>query len=126
MSGSRILLAEDMSINASIMEKLLATNDIQTDCASTGEEAVELFKNSEIGAYDAILMDIRMPKMNGLDAARAIRGTDRPDAAAIPIIALTANALDEDVRLSFAAGMNAHLTKPIEPDELFSVLKSLL
>ncbi len=64
--------------------------------------------------------------MNGLDAARAIRGTDRPDAATIPIIALTANALDEDVRLSFAAGMNAHLTKPIEPDELFSVLKSLL
>ncbi len=126
LSGSRILLAEDMSINASIMEKLLATNDIQTDCASTGEEAVELFKNSEIGAYDAILMDIRMPKMNGLDAARAIRGTDRPDAATIPIIALTANALDEDVRLSFAAGMNAHLTKPIEPDELFSVLKSLL
>ncbi len=71
-------------------------------------------------------MDIRMPKMNGLDAARIIRKMNRTDAASVPIIALTANALDEDIRLSFEAGMNAHLTKPIEPDELFSVLKSLL
>ena len=101
-------------------------NDISTDFASTGEEAVELFKSSKAGTYDAILMDIRMPKMNGLEATRAIRALDRSDAATIPIVALTANALDEDVRLSFAAGMNAHLTKPIEPDELFSVLKSLI
>jgi CheY-like chemotaxis protein len=108
------------------MEKLLGMNDIETDCASDGEEAVELFKKSREGTYDAILMDIRMPKMNGLEAARIIRGMDRPDAASIPIIALTANALDEDIRMSFAAGMNAHLTKPIEPDELFSVLKSLM
>jgi signal transduction histidine kinase/DNA-binding response OmpR family regulator len=126
LSGRRILLAEDMALNANIMEKLLGMNDIETDCATTGEEAVEMFRNSQVGTYDAILMDIRMPKMNGLDAARAIRSLDRSDAASIPIVALTANALDEDVRLSFAAGMNAHLTKPIEPDELFSVLKSLL
>ena len=115
-----------MPINASIMKKLLATNEIHAECVSTGEEAVEAFRNSKEGAFDAILMDIRMPGMNGLDAARMIRAMDRPDAASIPIIALTANALDEEIRLSFAAGMNAHLTKPIEPDELFSVLKSLL
>ncbi len=126
LSGRNILLAEDMPINASIMEKLLATNEIHAECVSTGEEAVEAFRNSKEGAFDAILMDIRMPGMNGLDAARMIRAMDRPDAASIPIIALTANAMDEEIRLSFAAGMNAHLTKPIEPDELFSVLKSLL
>lgn len=126
LSGRNILLAEDMPINASIMKKLLATNEMHAECVSTGEEAVEAFRNSKEGAFDAILMDIRMPGMNGLDAARMIRAMDRPDAASIPIIALTANALDEEIRLSFAAGMNAHLTKPIEPDELFSVLKSLL
>lgn len=126
LGGKRMLLAEDMAINASIMEKLLAMNDIRTDCVVNGEEAVELFEKSNPGTYDAILMDIRMPEMNGLDAARIIRKMNRTDAASVPIIALTANALDEDIRLSFEAGMNAHLTKPIEPDELFSVLKSLL
>ena len=126
LSGRRMLLAEDMAINASIMKKLLATNDIKTDCVPDGGEAVELFEKSEPGTYDVILMDIRMPNMNGLEAARQIRAMDRDDAATVPIIALTANAMDEDIRQSFAAGMNAHLTKPIEPDELFSVLKSLL
>jgi CheY-like chemotaxis protein len=71
-------------------------------------------------------MDIRMPKLNGLDAAKKIRSMDRSDALVVPIIALTANALHEDIRLSFEAGMNAHLTKPVEPEELFTVLKSLL
>ena len=126
LSGRRILLAEDMELNASIMAKLLGMNDIRTDCASTGEEALELFEKSAAGTYDAILMDIRMPKMNGLDAARKIRAMDRSDAKSIPIIALTANALEEDIRRSFEAGMNAHLAKPVEPDELFTVLKSLL
>lgn len=126
LGGRRILLAEDMPLNASIMEKLLEMNDIRADCAQNGAEAVELFRQSGEGTYDAILMDIRMPEMNGLEAARMIRDMDRSDAAAIPIIALTANAMDEDIRLSLKAGMNAHLTKPIEPDELFSVLKSLL
>ena len=71
-------------------------------------------------------MDIKMPKMNGLDATRAIRALERTDSKSIPIVALTANALSEDIRKSFEAGMNAHLAKPIEPNELFSVLKSLL
>ncbi len=126
LSGCRVILAEDMTLNANIMEKLLGMNVIKADCASNGEEAIKLFKDSDVGTYDAILMDIRMPKINGLEATRQIRKLQRSDAATIPIIALTANALDEDIRLSFEAGMNAHLSKPIEPDELFSVMKSLI
>jgi CheY-like chemotaxis protein len=126
LSGKRVLFAEDMELNAQILEKLLTLNEIKTDYASDGEMAVELFEKSSPGYYDAVLMDIRMPKLNGLDAARKIRSLDRTDSASIPIIALTANAFDEDVHRSFEAGMNAHLSKPIEPDELFSVLKSLL
>ena len=76
--------------------------------------------------FNLVLVDWKMPKMDGLEATREIRGLDRADAATIPIVALTANALEEDIRLSFEAGMNAHLAKPIEPDELFSVLKSLI
>ncbi len=126
LSGKRIILAEDHELNVRIMEQLLRLNDIEVDVAGDGEEALKLFGESNPGTYDAILMDIRMPKMNGLEATKAIRGLERTDAGSIPIIALTANALSEDIRRSFEAGMNAHLAKPIEPDELFSVLKSLL
>jgi PAS domain S-box-containing protein len=126
LSGRKVLFAEDMELNAQILEKLLELNEIETDYASDGEMAVEMFEKSDPGYYDAVLMDIRMPKLNGLDAAKKIRSMERADAASVPIIALTANAFDEDVRQSFEAGMNAHLSKPIEPDELFSVLKSLL
>ena len=78
------------------------------------------------GYYDAILMDMRMPEMDGLEATRAIRALDRPDAGTIPIIALTANAFDEDVQRSMQAGLNAHLSKPVEPDVLFKTLENLL
>ncbi|MBR1497609.1 MAG: response regulator, partial [Oscillospiraceae bacterium] len=78
------------------------------------------------GHYDAVLMDVRMPVLDGLGAARAIRALDRPDAKEIPIIALTANAFDEDVQRSLQAGMNAHLTKPIEPERLYETLENLL
>ena len=80
----------------------------------------------EAGYYDAILMDMRMPEMNGMEATAAIRGLDRPDAKEIPIIALTANAFDEDVQRSLQAGMNAHLSKPVEPEVLFETLEELL
>ena len=78
------------------------------------------------GTYSAILMDIRMPEMDGLEAAAAIRAMDRPDAKKIPIIALTANAFDEDVQRSLQAGLNAHLSKPVEPDTLYRTLESLI
>ena len=126
LSGRRVLLAEDMDINAQIMKQILKLKDIDTDLAENGEEAIRLFEEHEACYYDAILMDIRMPKLDGLEATKIIRAMDRPDAATIPIIALSANAFDEDVKLSLDAGMNTHLIKPVEPDALFSALSKLL
>ena len=85
-----------------------------------------MFEASEIGKYSAILMDVRMPVMDGLEAAAAIRALSRPDAKTIPIIALTANAFDEDVQRSLQVGMNAHLTKPVESEHLFQTLGELI
>ena len=82
--------------------------------------------NHQPGHYDAILMDMRMPEMDGLEAPRVIRAMDRPDAKSIPIKALPANAFDEDVQRSMQAGLNAHLSKPVQPDTLFETLESLI
>ena len=120
----RILLAEDVSINAQIMMIMLETRNIKVDHAENGKAAVELFEEHEPGYYDAILMDMRMPEMDGLEATKIIRATNREDAKKIPIIALTANAFDEDVQRSIQAGLNAHLSKPVEPDLLFEKLDS--
>ena len=92
--------------------------------AENGRIAVELFTRSEPGYYDAILMDMRMPEMDGLEATRRIRALERADAKQIPIIALTANAFDEDVQRSMQAGLNAHLSKPVEAELLFETLES--
>ncbi len=126
LAGCRVLLAEDMEINAQIMKQILNMKDIRAELCTNGLEAVEKFEESKEGSYDAILMDIRMPKLNGLDAAKRIRSLNRSDAAGIPIIALTANAFDEDVQLSLEAGMNAHLSKPVEPDALFMTLEKMV
>ena len=126
LEGRRILLAEDMEINAEIMMDVLEMRDMETDHAENGQIAVDMFKDSAPGAYSAILMDVRMPVMDGLEAASTIRAMDRPDAKTIPIIALTANAFDEDVQRSLQAGMNAHLTKPVEPDHLYQTLEELI
>ena len=126
LEGRHILLAEDMEINAEIMMDVLDMEDVQTDHAKNGRICVEMFESSEPGTYSAILMDIRMPEMDGLEAAAAIRALDRPDAKRIPIIALTANAFDEDVQHSLQAGMNAHLSKPVEPDHLYQTLEELI
>ena len=126
LAGRRILLAEDMEINAEIMMDVLEMEDMEADHAGNGRIAVEMFRESDVGAYSAILMDVRMPEMDGLEAAAAIRALDRPDAKRIPIIALTANAFDEDVQRSLQAGMNAHLSKPVEPDHLFQTLGELI
>ena len=85
-----------------------------------------MFRNSPPGYYDAILMDVRMPEMDGLEATSAIRALDKPDAKTIPIIAMTANAFDEDVQRSLQVGMNAHLSKPVEPDHLYQTLEELI
>ena len=94
--------------------------------AENGQIGVDMFRDSEPGQYDAILMDIRMPVMDGLEATREIRALDRDDAKTIPIIAMSANAFDEDIRKSLDAGMNAHLAKPIEPEILYSELKKYI
>ena len=126
LKGRRILLAEDMEINAEIMMDILSLEEVEADHAENGRRAVEMFEQSAVGAYSAILMDVRMPVMDGLEAAVAIRRLDRPDAGTIPIIALTANAFDEDVQRSLQAGMNAHLTKPVEAGHLFQTLGELI
>ncbi len=126
LAGRRILLAEDMDINAEIMMDILEMENIRADHAENGRIAVDLFSASEPGTYAAILMDVRMPEMDGLEAAAAIRAMKRPDAKRIPIIALTANAFDEDVQRSLQAGMNAHLTKPVESNNLYQVLGELI
>ena len=126
LKGRRMLLAEDVAVNAEIMVMMLSMREIDVDVAENGRIAVEKFNSSPVGYYDAILMDMRMPEMDGLQATRAIRSLSRDDAAAIPIIALTANAFDEDVQRSLQAGLNAHLSKPIEPQALFHTLESLI
>ncbi len=126
IAGRRVLLAEDIELNAEIMMDVLEMEDVEAEHAENGRIALEMFRDSDIGYYDAILMDIRMPEMDGLEATEAIRALDRPDAKTIPIMALTANAFDEDVQRSLQAGMNAHLTKPVEPDHLYQTLSELI
>ncbi len=126
LTGRRILMAEDMLINAEILKNILESCGMEADHAADGKACVDMFRESEQGTYDAILMDIRMPVMNGLEAAEAIRSLEREDAHTIPIIAMTANAFEEDVKLSLQAGMNAHLTKPVEAPRLLETLQSLI
>ena len=126
LKGRHILLAEDIFINAEIMKQILTMKEAVIDHAENGRIAVEMFENSAPDTYDAVLMDIRMPEMDGLEAAQTIRGLNRPDAKRVPIIAMTANAFDEDVQRSLQVGMNAHLSKPVEPDHLYQTLEELI
>ena len=126
LKGRRVLLAEDVQVNAEIMMMVLSMREMEVEHAENGRIAVEMFSNHEEDYYDAILMDMRMPEMDGLEATRTIRELNRNDAKTIPIIALTANAFDEDVQRSMQAGLDAHLSKPVEPDLLFETLENLI
>ncbi len=126
LKGRHILMAEDILINAEIMKRIILMREAEIDHAENGRIVLEMFEKSPAGYYDAILMDVRMPEMDGLEAAAAIRKLDRPDAKSIPIIALTANAFDEDVQRSLQVGMNAHLSKPVEPEHLYLTLEELI
>ena len=122
LEGLCILIAEDLEMNAEVLTDLLDLEGVTSEWAKNGEIAVRMFSESSPGHFDAILMDMRMPVMDGLTAAREIRKLERPDAAVIPIIALTANAFEEDVKQCLQAGMNAHLSKPVDIDLLKETL----
>jgi len=119
--GRRILLAEDSDLNWEIANELLSDMGLTLDWAENGQICVDMFKNSPVGYYDAILMDIRMPVMNGYEATDAIRALDRTDAS-LPIIAMTADAFSEDIKRCLDHGMNAHLAKPIDIKEVMRIL----
>jgi CheY-like chemotaxis protein len=123
LRGLSILLVEDNELNMEIAEFFLEEEGAVVTKAVNGREAVQLFDASAPGTFQLILMDIMMPVMDGETAARAIRALDRPDAKTIPIIAMTANAFSDDIASSLQAGMNAHLSKPIELGRLIAVIK---
>lgn len=123
--GLRILLAEDNELNWEIAHEILTDAGFEVDWAENGQICVDKFKQSELGYYDAVLMDIRMPVMNGYDAAKALRALDRPDAK-LPIIAMTADAFSEDIQHCLECGMNEHVAKPIDIQKLMKLLKAYL
>lgn len=124
-SGKHILLAEDNDLNWEIAETILSDAGFEIERAENGQICVEKFEQSSIGQYDLILMDIRMPVMNGYDAAKAIRALWRSDAE-LPIIAMTADAFAEDIQRSLASGMNEHIAKPLNIESLIQLLKKYL
>lgn len=125
IAGRRLLVAEDNELNRKIAVYLLQEAGAMVDQAADGKEAVEMFAASAPGTYDAVLMDVMMPELDGLSATRAIRGMDRPDAR-LPIIAMTANLFDEDVAACLAAGMDAHIPKPLEAGQMIRTIAEWL
>ena len=126
VAGIHVLIAEDQEINAEVLADLLEMEEMTSEWAANGQIAVEMFSQSEENHFDAILMDMRMPVMDGLDATRAIRKLERGDAKTIPIVALTANAFEEDIQNCLQAGMNAHLSKPVDIDVMKLTLGRLI
>ena len=124
--GCHVLVVEDNELNAEIAQSLLEDRNFVVDCVYDGAQAVERVRTTAPGTYDVILMDIMMPVMNGLDAARAIRAMDREDCRTIPIVAMSANAFDDDLKKSVECGMNGHLSKPVEVDKLYEMLGSVI
>ncbi len=124
--GKRVLLAEDNEMNQMIAEAILTEAGLAVEIVGDGSEAVEKMKTMPAGTYDIILMDIQMPKMNGYEAARQIRALEDKQKAGIPIVAVTANAFEEDRKVAMAAGMNGHLAKPYDIPAIMDTLKSLL
>ena len=122
LQGKRILLCEDHPVNAEITKKLLEKVGCQVVVAENGQVGVDTFAASAPFTFAAVLMDIRMPVLDGIGAAHAIRYLHREDAGKVPIIALSANAYQEDVKKSLAAGMNDHIAKPVTPHNLYGTL----
>ena len=126
LKGVKALLVEDNNLNMEIARFQLEQEEIEVFTASNGKEAVEMFEASQPGFYDIILMDIMMPVMDGLEATRHIRSMNRRDSMTIPIVAMSANAFQEDVEKSLAAGLNEYLTKPLDEKKLTETMKKYL
>ena len=126
LEGKKILLVEDNELNREIATDILAENGMTIDTAEDGDIAVEKMRNAQAGQYDLILMDIQMPRMNGYDATRAIRSLPDKEISSIPIVAMTANAFEEDRQNALDAGMNGHTAKPIDVDNLIKLLFEIL
>lgn len=126
LAGKHALLAEDDDLNAEIAEFVLGNEGITVQRVANGREAVDVFAAAAPGTFDLVFMDVMMPVMNGLDATRAIRALDHPDAASVSIFAITANAFQDDERESLAAGMTAHLTKPLEIEKIREAVATAL
>ena len=124
LPGKRILVCEDNAINAEIVTKLLEHQKMQVVHAKNGKEGLEVFQASEPGYFNAILMDVRMPVLDGIAASKSIRRLSRQDAEMVPIIALSANAYQEDIEKALAAGINDYIVKPVVPGLLYHVLSS--
>ena len=125
-TGMHLLLAEDNPVNQEIAKMLLAEEGFLVDCVDDGQAAVDAIRLAEPGTYDAVLMDIQMPVMDGYAAARAIRAMEDPMRAGIPIIAMTANAFLEDQKAAYDAGMQGHIPKPLEVDYMLDTLRQVL
>lgn len=126
LAGRHILVAEDNDLNWEIINELLTDIGMELDWTENGQLCVEKYEKSDLEYYDAILMDVRMPIMDGYEATRSIRALNRPDAKSIPIIAMTADAFSEDIKRCLDSGMNAHTAKPINLDEVLSILKKYI
>ena len=126
LKGKRVLLVEDNELNMEIAQFILENENMQVSCAWNGKEAVDIFARSKPGEYDLILMDIMMPVMDGLEATRQIRAMDRLDAKLIPIVAMSANAFQDDVERSKKAGMNQHISKPLTGESVIREIKNML
>ena len=124
--GCRVLVVEDNELNSEIAQCLLEERGFLVDCVYDGAQAVERIKSTEPATYDVILMDIMMPVMDGLDATRAIRAMEREDCRTIPIVAMSANAFDDDLKKSVECGMNGHLSKPVEVDKFYQMLDRVI
>lgn len=126
LEGKRVLIVDDIPENAEIVADLLELEGVESDQAENGQVGLEMFSASPVGYYDAVLMDLMMPVMDGHTAAREIRQLERADAATVPIIALSANAFEADIRRSLDAGMNAHLAKPADAELLYTTLRKYI
>ena len=123
LDGMKVLLVEDTPLNMEIAKFMLEDEGIEVMTAENGQIAVNIFNNSPENTFNAVLMDVRMPVMDGLTATKSIRALPRTDAVTVPIIAMTADAYSEDIRRTADAGMNAHLTKPVSHEKLLSTLE---